>query len=371
MSTIHMDTSVVLALAQQLKQTAEQTREQAARLNGAAIGVDWIGPSREEFVAEAQAIIRAIEAQAEAGVVLAGRVERETAEWEQAASSLGGSGGVGTPISGGSAWNWPTLPVSPLTPIFTFVTIAPWLAGTPGWLSDLYRKFFPTPAPIPLPDVISPVIIEPVKTAQTGSFGDLLERPAVLATPSAQPQASQPEVSQIPTRPGYSTYYDIPPKAQGAAYGGAACLPTSFSMVTDYYHQKNPDNQAVSPQELVKMLDSGDGTPGKGVTFDKLNDDLGELGYQETRYFQSDLSGLKGELQGGPVVVNVKVNLTSLPERALGEGNGYNHAILVKGISETNVLVNDPWSGKEMEIPAEKFERMWKNGDSWVQVVRP
>ncbi|MBK8698432.1 MAG: hypothetical protein IPN29_02360 [Saprospiraceae bacterium] len=69
--------------------------------------------------------------------------------------------------------------------------------------------------------------------------------------------------------------------------------------------------------------------------------------------------------------MNVKVNLTSTPERALSEGNTYNHAVLVKGISEKNVLINDPWSGKEMEIPAEKFDRMWGNGDHWVEIVRP
>src|SRR5258706_15581013 len=126
MSTIHMETDATRAMASQLKQASESTRGLGESVNSSVQSIDWIGASRDEFVAEAQAISRAIDAQAEAGAVLASRVGRETAEWEQAAAGLGGPGGE-TPISGGGAGNWPQLPSSPLAPIFTIITIAPWL----------------------------------------------------------------------------------------------------------------------------------------------------------------------------------------------------------------------------------------------------
>ena len=388
MPSLHMETTIVLSLVQQIKQTAEQAREQAAQVNNTAHSLDWIGPSHDEFMAEAQAIARAIEAQADVGEILATRVEREIAEWEQAAANLGGSNGVVLPISGGiGSWKLPALPFSNLTPIFTIVTIAPWVGSVPSWLGDLYHKFFP--APISLPEVIAPEPEVPA-TGSVSLFGKLIERgqaeattaaqPAVPTTPSAQvtpvtpstpPAASSAPSSQPTFRTGYEPFYDISPKSQDMAFGKAACLPTSLSMLTDYYHNQDPANKAVDRDELIKMREKGDGTPGVGFGVDKLNDDLNELGYKTTKNSQSDMNGLADELKNGPLVVNVKVKLVSAPERTMSEGNSYNHSILIKGISDTNVLINDPWSGKEMEIPTDQFERMWKNGGNWVQVVRP
>lgn len=335
MTTFHMETDSVLAMASQLKQAAETIRSESQSLSGSAGSMDWLSPSRDEYIADALAIVRTIEAQAETGMVLAGRVEREVAEWEQAAASLGGSSAFPVlPVSGGFSWNWPTLPSSPIIPVFSLVTVAPWLGELPDWLRNLYLKFFPQQAQIPMPKVFSPV-------------------------------------PQPPSRPGYETYYEIKPQSQGGSYGGAACLPTSLSMLTAYYHNQNPNNKVATPQELVDMLDPGDGTIGKGVIFDKLNDNLNGIGYHDTRNFQSDMTGLGTELKSGPVVVNVKVGLVSVPARAIVEGNASNHSILIKGISGQNVLVNDPWSGKEMEIPLDQFEHMWSNGGHWMLVIRP
>ncbi|MBK8698431.1 MAG: hypothetical protein IPN29_02355 [Saprospiraceae bacterium] len=299
-----METEIVRVLVTQFKQATDTMRSQIQSLNNSPQSIDWTGPSRDEFVSEAQGLMRAIEAQAEAGVMLAGRVEREVDEWEQVTASLSGSGGSGMPVSGGSASTWSQVPSSSLAPFFTLITVAPWLDGLPNWMRDLYRKFFPAPTPVPFPEVVSPVPEEVVPNNTKGSFGDLIDRPAAPATPSGEiqtlPQPAQPDSSSIPSRVGYDVYYEIPPKAQGAVYGGAACLPTSFSMLTDYFHGQNPDNKAVAPDDLVKMLDTGDGTQGKGVTFDKLNDDLSELGYKDTRFFQSDLGGLKDELKAVP-----------------------------------------------------------------------
>lgn len=83
MTTLHMETDAVRAMASQLKQAAEALRSQTQALNSSAQSIDWFGPSRDEFVMETEGIARQLNAQAEAGAVLAGRVENEVTEWEQ------------------------------------------------------------------------------------------------------------------------------------------------------------------------------------------------------------------------------------------------------------------------------------------------
>jgi hypothetical protein len=84
-----METDGVRAMASQLKQAAEAMRLQTQSLNGSAQSVDWFGPSRDEFVMETEGIVRQLESQVDLGVVLAGRVDSEVAEWENAANSFG------------------------------------------------------------------------------------------------------------------------------------------------------------------------------------------------------------------------------------------------------------------------------------------
>lgn len=83
MTQLHMETDVVRTLASQLKQIAEVLRTQTQSLNNSAQSVDWIGPSRDEFVMEVEGLARQLVSEAEAGTTLAGRVENEVAEWEQ------------------------------------------------------------------------------------------------------------------------------------------------------------------------------------------------------------------------------------------------------------------------------------------------
>ncbi len=88
MTNLLMETEAVRAMAGKLKQVAGEIRTQAQSLNGSAENMDWDGPSRDEFVMEGQAITRQLEAQAELGVVLAGRIEIEVVEWEEMAATL-------------------------------------------------------------------------------------------------------------------------------------------------------------------------------------------------------------------------------------------------------------------------------------------
>jgi uncharacterized protein YukE len=100
MTILHMETDSVRAVAGQLKQAVDMIQNQLQVLNGSVQSVDWMGPSREEFVSEVEGLIRQIDGQAEAGIVLAQRVENEVSEWEQRSQSLaGGSNGQAGMVS--------------------------------------------------------------------------------------------------------------------------------------------------------------------------------------------------------------------------------------------------------------------------------
>lgn len=92
MSTLHMETGSVRELAIQLRQKMEQLRGEVQSVERHLQTLDWLGPSRDDFVPEAEGVLRALRAQAESGEVLAGRVESEVSEWEQVACALGDSG---------------------------------------------------------------------------------------------------------------------------------------------------------------------------------------------------------------------------------------------------------------------------------------
>jgi hypothetical protein len=171
--------------------------------------------------------------------------------------------------------------------------------------------------------------------------------------------------------PDFSIYHPVTPQSQEDAHGRAACFPTSVSMVLDYYHSRNPSNRFASRDDLIAMLDPGDGTKGKGVGLDRLNDDLSELGYTAiTR--SGSMDDLRNFLREGPVIVNLKVDLIGLPGSGdIRLGHTYDHSVVVKGISDNAVLINEPWSGKEKVIDRATFEQMWGEGQNYMVIIRP
>lgn len=408
MPTLHMETETVQQVASQLRLASENLRIHAQNLNAMVVSIDWISSSKDEFLQDVQGLTRQLEANADVVAVLADRVDSEVLEWEQAASSLCGFSESGFPVSGGKFWYYSSLPVIPIKPIYAWLTVLPFITKIPDWVQNILYKFFPESAPVAFPN---PAELEPQANSpqeDKPSFAEIgkdtstePERGAsssgdLAGTTKQEPSSEKPDDSirnetssdkvaegagqqnetqkkEIVPEVGqeYEISYNIPAVSQGTEFGSAACLPTSLSMVTAYYHNLDNENKFVSPKELVGMLDPGDGTSGVGVTFNKLDDDLQELGYKDFVVHQTDMSGLKTNLKDGPVVVNVKVGLVSSPERAIIEGNGYNHSIVVKGMSDTNVLINDPWSGKEIAMPVSQFEKMWNNGENWVHIFRP
>jgi len=146
--------------------------------------------------------------------------------------------------------------------------------------------------------------------------------------------------------------YNVPPLKQKAR--SYECAPTSASMLLQYYHQQNPDHKAVAPQELIRKLGSRF-DPHKGIGADKLVEGLREmdLGYK-TIEWQAKLNQeqLRAELQQGPVMAQVRLNLAA---------SGYPHMVVVTGMSDDGkrVYLNDPWTGGRREVAWDTFERSW------------
>ena len=380
MTTLHLLPSTGHQTVSSLKQNSLAMLDETQLLRRAiqSLEMSWQGGGQEQFAAQANALLRKLETQADAIGLLADRLDREVTEWEQTdqrgAAAFRGSGGrapffmgYAFPFAGGSAGS--AFLNRAVLPMFTALSVMPFISGLPAWLDSFLERFFPPPT------IVSPIA---EGTAKTSPFGELLKE-AAPATPPAlsQGDASRSGVegsAQVASPPspasGYDVYYDIPPKSQGALYGSAACLPTSMSMALDHFHAQDSANQTASPNDLIGMLDQGDGTLGNGVGLDKLNDDLGELGYNST-VRTGNMDELGNALNDGPVIVNSKVGLVSAPARDILPNGSTNHSILVKAINSDSVVINDPWSGTEKIIPRATFEQMWNGGGNYMVIVRP
>jgi uncharacterized protein YvpB len=65
------------------------------------------------------------------------------------------------------------------------------------------------------------------------------------------------------------------------------------------------------------------------------------------------------------------VVLTSLGQRRIQGPGDTIHAMVVKGCSPDSIIVNDPWTGKELRFPQSTFEIMWKLGQNGMYMIRP
>ena len=383
MTTLHLETEIARVAARRLSQDGQALSAELRALRN-ALGVldeSWQGGGQEEFDADASDLLRSLDAQSEAILYLTARLQREIQEWEETdqrgAAALHGVrsaatyyAGLGLPFAGGAAGSsslWQSI-----LPMFTAVSITSFLSGLPTWLDSLLECFFPPPT------LISP-IPEGADEVQPGELSRLIERefseqpPAVPGNQSQEAAPATPSAQVAPPSSpaaGYDVYYDIQPKSQGTLYGNAACLPTSMSMVMEYYHSKNSVNSTASPSDLLDMLDPGDGTRGNGVGLDKLNDDLAELGYSSDVRTGS-MDDLNAALREGPVIVNTRVGLIKTSVRDITPNGSVNHALLVKAINANTILVNDPWGGAEKTFSRKTFEQIWKGGGNYMVIVRP
>ena len=168
--------------------------------------------------------------------------------------------------------------------------------------------------------------------------------------------------------------YDVPVKAQGNLLNGIACVPTSVSMVLDYYHHSNSDLQSATISQFIADLNPGDIKPGVGISVSDIIDNLKAIGYHNSFYKIApliNLSDLKFYLQDGPVIVQTGVDLGHNPRRILGAGTEQ-HALVLRGFSPDGqtVYVNDPWSGSQLEFQLADFLDMWNNGHNIALMIR-
>ena len=214
--------------------------------------------------------------------------------------------------------------------------------------------------------IISPIAND--KVAPKTTFQDLLnEQPA--ASSSAQPNPASITNS-------YTVYYNVPPEAQGNLDLNHGCSATAVSMLVNYYHDQNGTYADATPAQLQAPF----GNSGKNISMSDMSSELSKLGYKTSWTFNGDppgklvtLSDLQSALKDGPVAVVTKVKLIgSTSESRTIDGPGtYSHALVVKGFDTDNVVVNDPWSGKELQIPNATFLQMWSGGSNTIFVVRP
>lgn len=364
----HQTAALLRQQAEALYQAAQSLRRDLARLQ-----IAWQGGRSESFQAAGQALARQLQTQAEALDLLARRLEAEIQEWEtvdrRGAESLRGlfrSALAWLPQSGGGVAVWPLLA--------TF-SISSWLSGLPAWLNSWLERLFPPES------IHSPIPDEPVvpkgrlaKTLRNGfarleqkqasSSGQVIQRLRIEKPPPPAPASPSPAA-----KPSYG--HDVPFLSQhGLEYQGKkteyGCVPTSVSMILNYWHNQDSKYAARSPQELLD-LNAGQGQfHSTGMSPSNLIEDVKQLGYSNVQpHIKASWEQLREDVKKGPVLAVVKLGMAK---------SGNNHSVVVTGISEdgSKVLVNDPWSGIH-EYDATTFQASWgavETPNSYV-VIRP
>jgi hypothetical protein len=418
MSVIHLDPEFAGQTAAKLQSGAAdiQAQTDALRSQLRRLDVAWQSPRASALIARITEVQAGLALSAGQMTELQVALQREIEQWlltdQQGASRIQGKGGVRNdfwsqeyrlnhplekiplPVSGGFG---PVDLTSFTVPLgFSLTTLLLNLTGLPVWLQNWLRTLMGGNSPAP----VSPE--EPAVPHMT--FGDLLKMddppstsspsastaqpsppsatstPAAETTPSATPSASTTTPAPVaavaaPTQPIHpNIYYDVPTEAQGTSYGNHACSATSVSMVTNYYHNLDPKNQAVSTDGLIKVMDKSDGTYGQGITLTNLDNEIQNMGYKQPEVkINAKLTDLTDQLKSGPVIVTTGVKITGDPNRSLvGPGNVI-HAMVIKGISDDqkSIIVNDPWSGKEVTLGVDDFTKMWDKGADGMYVIRP
>jgi hypothetical protein len=154
----------------------------------------------------------------------------------------------------------------------------------------------------------------------------------------------KPTINEVPVKSQHDLIYN----GQPTEYG---CVPTSISMITDYWHNKDANNPTKTPQELLDLNAAQKEFDAKGMSPTDIHDELSKMGYIAEDHTNANFDQLRDSVKEGPALAIVKLNLKE---------SGANHAVVVTSISEKgDVAINDPWTGKAYMYTQEQFTKSW------------
>jgi len=164
-------------------------------------------------------------------------------------------------------------------------------------------------------------------------------------------QANRPtmdvDIANVPNVPKKSQH-DLVYEGQPTQYG---CVPTSISMITDYWHQKNPEFRTSTPQGFLDINATQGEFRSRGMSTSAIHDELFQMGYVATDHTNATFEDLHKSVEDGPVLAVVKLGLKE---------SGPNHAVVVTGITDDGLVkINDPWTGQEHIYRKDVFGRSW------------
>ena len=114
-------------------------------------------------------------------------------------------------------------------------------------------------------------------------------------------------------------------------------------MILDFWHNRDSENQTVSPQDLLTEEYNEKEVGAGGISPFNLHDEVMALGYRaedRTNSTEEDLIEAVGQ---GPVLAVVKLNMNTLRL----DDTGWQHSVVVTAISDDGtVTTKDPWDGK-------------------------
>jgi len=368
MTLLRMDTGEVEGVAANIRYSLDNIEENIHQIQSSANQLAWEAPTAVDLRSDIQACCSHLLNLIEDGRGMVTRVSTEVSQWEENGARFFGQpinlpfltiAGGGIPVSLAAALS---LAGQTLAPYFSLATTL--LNKLPPWLQNIFSTHVPeTPKTT---DPIPPAWKETTSTAEDQGKKDVNSVVSTDSIPPDHPNESTPSAEQ--QRQNVTEQHDVPIKSQiGLVYGknktAYGCVPTSASMITDYWHQENEANQTISAQDLLTQNATEETGSGKhqftatGMTINNLKDDLEPMGYQvdtvmgKAENGDAQLQALHTAVEKGPVIAVVHLGMGS---------TGVPHAVVVTGYTQDGkVMVNDPYTASKQVFSVEEFDRSW------------
>lgn len=356
MPILHMQTDEVRQMVQFGTQSIDYCKDEISRLLARAANLesDWQSSAAVEFRTELQTILNQLLALSDEGKVLFNRAQNEVEEWEALDSAARTSLinlqsdmriDAVLPVAGSGVF-----------PI-TIPSISGIISGIVQFIGEQFRlpDWFTKKPPSPDNSVRIPGVFEGTESTPS-SIASTPEEPT--ATESAETIALPPTISPEVTE----VHHSVPVQSQTGLNRGKdetlyGCTPTSASMVMNYWHNQDGKNQTALAQDLLNENIQEKEFGNTGMTYNHIIDEFEDHGYQadlNTSPVGSDSAESKAALQdalkNGPVMTIVRLHLNT---------TGDVHSVVVTGYDQDNVFINDPWEGKQVTCPWDKFEDSW------------